>query len=142
MARIKRAKQLEFLKLVPLFQGLSKTDLLKVARITDQVNVPEGTVLAKQGEPGDAFYLLVSGTAVVRRNGRKLGELEPGDFFGEVALLDRGPRSATVQILTDATLFVTHPKDFASLLTVPSIARELLVGLAGRLRAADKRMLA
>jgi CRP-like cAMP-binding protein len=98
-------------------------------------------VLANQDEPGDAFYLLVSGTAVVRRNGRKLREMGPGDFFGEVALLDGGPRSATVQTLGPATLFVIHPKDFASLLVVPSIARKLLVGLAGRLRTADKRML-
>jgi CRP-like cAMP-binding protein len=138
---VKRAKQLEFLEAVPLFRGLSKTDLTKVARITEQVSVPEGTVLAEEGGPGDAFYLLVSGTAVVRRKGRKIAEMGPGDFFGEVALLDSGPRSATVATLEPAALFVIHPKDFATLVAVPSIARKLLAGLAARLRASDRRML-
>lgn len=142
MARVKRAKQLEFLEAVPLFRGLSKTELTRVARITEQVSVPAGTVLAEEGGPGDAFYLLVTGSAVVRRKGRKIGELGSGDFFGEIALLDPGPRSATVETLEDSALFVIHPKDFAGLLVVPSVARKLLAGLAARLREADRRLLA
>lgn len=141
MARVKRAKQLEFLEAVPLFTGLSKADLTKVARITEQVAVPEGTVLAEEGGPGNAFYLLVTGRAAVRRKGRKIAEMGPGDFFGEVALLDAGPRSATVVTLEAAELFVIHPKDFAGLIGVPSVARKLLAGLAARLRAADRRII-
>jgi CRP/FNR family cyclic AMP-dependent transcriptional regulator len=141
VARVKRAKQLEFLEAVPLFTGLSKADLTKVARITEQVAVPEGTVLAEEGGPGNAFYLLVTGRAAVRRKGRKIAEMGPGDFFGEVALLDAGPRSATVVTLEAAELFVIHPKDFAGLIGVPSVARKLLAGLAARLRAADRRII-
>jgi CRP-like cAMP-binding protein len=142
VARIKRAKQLEYLEVVPLFRGLSKTELARVARITEQVTVPEGTVLAEEGGPGDSFYLLVSGKAAVRRKGRKIAELGPGDFFGEIALLDPGPRSATVATLEPAALFVIHRKDFAGLIEVPSVARKLLAGLAARLRAADRRLVA
>ncbi len=140
MARMTRAKQLEFLEVVPLFQGLSKWDLLKVARITEQVAVPAETSLAVQDDPGDAFYLIVSGTAVVHRNGRKLGEMGPGDFFGEVALLDGGLRSASVRTTSHTALFVIHRKDFSTLITVPSIARKILAGVAARLRAADRRL--
>lgn len=142
MARITRAQLLEYLGVVPMFNGLSKKDLATVGRVTDQVTVPAGTVIAEQGATGDAFYLIVSGSALVRRNGRKLSELGPGDFFGEVALLDGGPRSATVTMLEEGVLFVIHHKDFAPLIAVPSIARKLLVGLAARLRAADARLLA
>lgn len=142
MARVKREKQTELLGEVPLFQGLSKKDLLRVARITDQVTVPGGTRIITQDEPGDAFYLLVSGSAVAKRNGRRLSSMGPGDFFGEVALLDGGRRSATVDALDEATLLIIHRRDFESLLTVPSIARSLLAGLASRLRDSDKRMLA
>jgi CRP-like cAMP-binding protein len=142
VARITRAQLLEYLGVVPMFNGLSKKDLATVARVTDQVRVPAETVIAEQGEAGDAFYLIVSGSAVVRRNGRKLGEIGPGDFFGEVALLDGGPRSATVKMLEESVLLVMHRKDFEPLIAVPSIARKLLVGLAERLRAADTRLLA
>jgi CRP-like cAMP-binding protein len=141
VARVKRAKQLEFLEAVPMFRGLSKADLMKVARVTEQVTVPADTVLAEQDAPGDAFYLIISGVAVVRRNGRKINDMAAGDFFGEMALVDGGPRSATVMTLEESTLFMIHRKDFSSLVGVPSIARRLLEGLSQRLRDADSRLI-
>ena len=141
MARVKRSKQLEFLESVPLFEGLSKQNLLKVAKVTDQVTVPAGTILATEGEPGDAFYLIVSGVAVVRRSGRKINDMVAGEFFGEMALVDGGPRSATVKTLEETTVFVINRKDFSSLIEVPKIARKLLTTLSARLRDADRRLI-
>lgn len=141
MARIKRAQQLEFLEAVPMFRGLAKKHLVTIARMTEQVTVPADRVLVEQGEPGDAFYLIVSGSGVVRRNGRKIAELSDGDFFGEMALIDGGPRSATVTTLEETTLFTIHRKDFASMLTVPAVARKLLEGLSERLREADRQLI-
>jgi CRP-like cAMP-binding protein len=132
---------LEFLEAVPLFRGLSKTDLTRVARVTEQVTVPAGTVLAEQGAQGDAFYLIVTGVAVVHRNGRKINDMAAGDFFGEMALVDGGQRSATVKVIEECTVFVIHRRDFSALIAVPSIARRLLEGMSERLRLADTRLL-
>jgi len=100
-----------------------------------------GSVIAEEGQPGDAFYLLVDGAAVVNRKGTKIATLGTGDFFGEMSLLDEGPRSATVQLTRDSTLLMVRCEDFAGLINeMPGVAHKLLRGLAARLRDADRKI--
>lgn len=133
-------QHLEHLREVPLFAACSKKELAKVARASDEVAVPAGRVLVKEGEIGREFFLLLDGEAVVRRGTKKVATLGPGAFFGEMALLDRGPRSASVEAATDATLLVLGQREFAGLIDeVPGLAHKLLTAMAARLRDADRR---
>ena len=126
------------LEKVPLFKGLSTKHLGMVARSLDQVTVSDGTELTRQGEAGEAMYLIASGKVVVRRNGRKIAERKKGDFIGEMALLDGQTRSATVVADGAVTVFEVHRRDFAKLLDqVPGFARSILAGLSHRLREAE-----
>ena len=130
------------LEQVPLFSSLSKRDLSVVARHCDEVDVEAGTVLCREGDLAHEFGLLLKGTADVRRSGRKLTSLGPGDFFGEMAILDPSPRSATVVATSPSTLIVMHRQDFNLVLdTVPGVSRKLLAGLARRLRDADRKLI-
>jgi len=139
--RLNKKKQLGLLEVVPLFHGLSAKDLGRVAKAADEVTLRAGSVIAEEGEPGDAFYLLADGAAVVNRGGKKIATLGTGDFFGEMSLLDDGPRSATVELTRDSTLLVMHRRDFAGIIAdMPGVARKLLQGLAARLREADRKM--
>jgi CRP/FNR family cyclic AMP-dependent transcriptional regulator len=124
---------------VPLFSECSNKDLQLIARAGKEATHREGTVIAREGEAGVGFFLLLDGTAKVTIGGRTVAKLGPGDFFGEVALLDRGPRSATVTATSDLTLFGITEWVFRSLLHErPSIAIKTLQVLAGRLRKASK----
>ncbi len=137
----RRSDKVDVLKHVPLFKGLSKKDLDAVARRADEVAVTEGTVLAEQGTMGNEFYLILQGSAAVRRNRRRIATLGQGDFLGEMSLLDGRARSATVVALEDSVLLVMHRRDFSALLDeVPRMARKMLVGMSERLREADKKL--
>jgi CRP-like cAMP-binding protein len=104
------------------------------------VRVPSGKVLVKEGAVGHEFFLILEGQAVVRRGGRRIAMLGPGQYFGEMALLDRGPRSATVVADTDMDLLVLGQREFSGLLDqVPSLSYKLLAVMAARLREADTR---
>src|SRR5690348_9092815 len=81
---------------VPLFSHCSKRDLQAVARAIEVVHFPEGARIVSQGDTGNAFYVLLDGTADVKRNGRRITELGTGDYFGELAILDPAPRNADV----------------------------------------------
>lgn len=140
----KRDELIEHLAAVPLFSACSKADLRIVARHAAQVDAPAGTVLVSEGEEGDTFFVLVSGEATVRRKGdavrsRRVTTLGPGSYFGELALLDPGPRSATVGADTDVTLAAVSARVFRTLLReVPAMNEKLLTGMARRLREADR----
>lgn len=130
----------EHLAKVPLFAGLSKKDLAKVAKVSEELEIAGGKKLVDQGRPGHEFYLLLEGTAVVRRNNRKVAELGPGDYFGELALLDRGPRSASVVANTDVRVLMLSQRAFVGVLdSIPGMAYKLLTVMAHRLREADTR---
>jgi CRP-like cAMP-binding protein len=136
--RMKRSDQVALLEKVPLFKGLSQKHLGMVATSLNEVSVDDGTELTRQGEPGDAMYLIASGKVVVRRNGRKIAERKKGDFIGEMALLDGQDRSATVVADGPVTVFEVHRKDFIELVDqVPGFARTILAGLSHRLREAE-----
>ncbi len=138
----KRSDKVELLKEVPLFATLPKRQLDAVARVADEASVAAGDVLAKQGELGTAFYVIVTGGATVRRDGRKINSLSAGDFFGEMSLLDREPRSATVQMDTDGAVLEVHRPQFSKLLDEsPGLARGILAGLSRRLRDCDRKLI-
>lgn len=121
-----------------LFAPCSAKDLRTVRQALDEVTAEAGEVLCEEGSAGHEFFIIVSGTAAVRRKGRKAATLGPGSYFGELALLDRQPRSAAVVAETDMVLLVLEQRHFLGLLdTVPTLARKLLGAMAARLREAD-----
>ncbi len=135
-------RKLEHLAQVKMFSSLNKKELGLVAKASDVITVPEGTEIVQEGQMGHEFYLILNGTAAVRRNGRKIASLAAGDYFGEMALLDRGPRSATVVADGHCELLVIGQREFMSVLDqVPVVAHKLLVNMATRLRDADTRAL-
>jgi CRP/FNR family transcriptional regulator, cyclic AMP receptor protein len=121
---------------VPLFAGLTDKELESVRSLMTETNVPKGTILASQGKTGHEFFVIVSGTASVDRDGEHVADVGPGDFLGEMALLDGGPRNADVSASTEMTLMVLSQREFSQLLdTAPMIARRMLPTLVKRLRA-------
>ena len=134
--------KIELLSHVQMFSSLNKKELGLIARSADVITVKPGTEIVTQGTPGHEFYLVVSGRAIVRRNGRKIATLGPGQYFGELALLDRGPRSATVIAETEVELAIISQREFLAVLNqVPAVAYKLLVSMASRLRDADTKAL-
>jgi CRP/FNR family cyclic AMP-dependent transcriptional regulator len=124
-----------------LFSGCSTRELNRLARAVDDAVVEQGYVLCSEGDIGQEVFLIRSGQAIVRRKGRKVATLGPGEHVGELALLDRQPRSATVIAETPLELFVMTTKDFLQALEeTPSISRKLLAALALRLREADSKL--
>lgn len=124
-----------------LFRACSMRELQQVSRLVTEVPVEAGRVLTTQGEAGHEFMVVLAGTAGVTVNGHDVAVLGPGEFFGEMALIDDGPRTATVTALTPMSLGVVGRREFAALLDeVPAIARQVLAALAGRLRDVDARV--
>ncbi len=131
---------LDHLSSVPLFNSLSKKDLQRVAKASDEISVSPGKVLVDQGKTGHEFFLILDGNASVRRNNRKVTTLGPGQYFGELALLDRGPRSASVVADTPMNVLVLGQREFNGVLdSVPGMAHKILAKMAERLREADSR---
>jgi len=125
---------------VRLFSAFNKKELALIARASDEVTVPAGRELVQEGAPGHEFFLILSGEASVRRNGRKIVTLSSGQYFGELALLDRGPRTATVVAETPMELLVLGQREFAGVLDeVPHLAHKLLTIMAGRVRESDAK---
>jgi CRP-like cAMP-binding protein len=138
---MRKADKINYLSQVPLFAGFSKKDLGEVARHLDRVDVAMGTTLTEEGRLANQFGIIVDGSATVRRGNRKLAELGPGDFWGEMALLLREKSSATVATTEDSSLLVMHGSEFGHLLEeVPALARKLATGLAARLLEADRKL--
>ncbi len=131
----------EHLSNVPLFSACSKKELQKLARATDEITLPAGHVLMEQGHLGREAFVIVDGTAEVRRNGRKIAELGPGSAVGELSLLDRGERTATVKAKTELTVLVLGPREFGAVIdSVPSISGKLLQSMATTIRDLDTKV--
>jgi CRP/FNR family cyclic AMP-dependent transcriptional regulator len=132
-----RPKTLD-LKSIWMFSGCTGSELRKIRSSLDEVEVAKGKVLVEEGTVGLEFFIIVTGRAAVTRNGKKVAGLGPGDHFGEMALLDRHPRSASVVSETDMDLLVLSQRQFNGLLNlVPTIARKMLAAMANRLREVD-----
>jgi CRP/FNR family transcriptional regulator, cyclic AMP receptor protein len=139
MARGKDSK-LESLAKIRLFAALNKKDLQLVGRAAEEVQVPAGRCLVEQGKPGHEMYVILEGEAAVKKNGRKIATLGPGKYFGELAVLTRAPRNATIESATDMTLLVMGQREFAGVLDeVPGLAHKLLSSMAERLAEADRK---
>ena len=137
--RTAREEKIRHLERVPIFEGCSTRQLRAVADISKVVEVPERTVLTRQGEPGEEFFIIVDGTALVTLSMTKRHRLKPGEFFGEMSLLDGGPRSATVKAETDLRVLVINRAHFWELIrAVPELTQQMLVGLSRRLRELEK----
>lgn len=125
---------------LPLFSACSKKELQRIAKAGDEVTVDAGRVLVDQGDVGREAFVILEGTAVVKRNGRKIATLTAGQPFGEMALLDHGPRTATVEAETELTVFVITARKFTAVLDeAPGLSRKLLSWLASRVRELDSR---
>jgi CRP-like cAMP-binding protein len=128
-------QKLELLKRTPLLSDLGRRELEEVERLVDEVDVPAGRVLMREGDAGREFFVLVSGTVGIDRGGTRIRTLEAGDFFGEIALLAEGPRTATATADGPATLLVLGHREFHSLMDkYPAIRTSVLDALAKRIR--------
>ena len=134
--------QVELLKGVWLFERCSRKELAMIASAATKVDVPAERVLAREGDVGREFFVLVAGKCQVTRNGVPVGILGPGSFFGEMALLDRQPRAATVTACEPSEVLVLTTQAFTGVLdTVPSVDRKMIAVLAARLRDLEDRFL-
>jgi CRP-like cAMP-binding protein len=101
---------------VPLFAGCVNREMQEISRLADEVTVPAGKVLAKEGGIAHEFYVIVEGSIEISRKGKRVRTLGPGDFFGELALLAKVPRTATATALTPSSLLVVGHREFTTLL--------------------------
>ncbi|HVL89895.1 MAG TPA: cyclic nucleotide-binding domain-containing protein [Actinomycetota bacterium] len=135
----KRADPTAALAAVPLFEDLAKKDLRQILDASKEVSFTAGRTIVEEGTTGVAFHLILEGTARVSVKGRTKAKLGPGDYFGEISLIDRGPRSATVSAETDVHTITLASWNFLSIIDHnPSIARKLLAGLCKRIRETER----
>ena len=131
--RLRKDAKVELLRGIPLFSQCSRRDLGAISGIADEIDLKEGKELTRQGRLGREFFVLVDGTADVRKNNRKVAALKGGDFFGEIALVHQTPRTATVTATSPVRALVIMDRDFKRLLAEqPEIQRKVLVALAER----------
>jgi CRP-like cAMP-binding protein len=124
---------------IPLFEGLSKKQLSQVSSLMTPLDLKAGKVLARQGEVGREFLILLEGQVEVARDGKIIAVRGPGDFIGEIALLDNRPRTATVIARTDVVVEVLNRGEFASLLAeAPELSSQIMATMARRLAALDR----
>ncbi len=129
-----RDEYLEHLAAVPLFARCTKSQLQEIGRVADELTVPAGTVLARQGDVGMELFVIISGTATVTRDGQVVATLGRSSFVGELAVLARVPRNATVIAETDLDVLVLTPSGLNQLLDdVPGLAKQLLYEVVHRL---------
>ena len=127
-------QKLTLLSKVPLFADLSASDLAAVGRLTDEVSVPAGKVLATEGSSGHEFFVILDGTVTITRGSQHLADLGGGDFFGELAMIANVPRTATATATTPTTLLVLGHREFTSLLAdQPRIRDKVMIAVARRL---------
>jgi CRP/FNR family transcriptional regulator, cyclic AMP receptor protein len=128
--------KIECLKRAPLFSDLSRRELVEVARLADDLEVEAGAVLAREGEIGREFFVVVDGEVEFTRRGRPLKVDGPVEFFGEISLVEHTPRLATVTAKTPLSFFVLGGREFHKLMDDnPRIERKVLQALARRLLA-------
>jgi CRP-like cAMP-binding protein len=133
-ARVRSATKVDLIARMPLFAGLSKSELGQVAAIADEIDLPADKVLIREGERGREFFVLLEGEAEVTRKGKKLATRREGEFFGEIALVSNLPRIATVKTRQPVRALVVRDVEFRALLQrAPGIAVKVLQAVADRL---------
>jgi CRP/FNR family transcriptional regulator, cyclic AMP receptor protein len=133
-----RDSYLDQLRSVPMMSAFSKKELTKVARATDEVHVKAGREIVHEGKAGHECYVVLKGKADVVLKGKAIATFGPGDHFGELALLDGGPRTASVVAKTDMDLLVLGQREFLALLEeIPGLSRKIMGNLASQIRRLD-----
>lgn len=131
-------QKLQLLRGVPLFAGLGNREIEEVGRLVDEVDLPAGRALTRQGQSADEFFVIIDGTVGIERDGQRIRTLRNGDFLGEIALVDGGPRTATATSETPLRVLVLAHREFHSLLErFPSIQTAVLKALAERVRRTE-----
>lgn len=130
--------KLKMLRGVSLFSALGRAELETVSRLADEIDVPAGKVLMREGETGHEMFVIATGSVIVERGGREVVRLGPGDVVGEMALLSEGPRTATVTAAEPTTAFVLAHREFHSLMDASAAVRRcVLDSMAERIRVVD-----
>jgi len=133
-----RSSKTALLQKVPLFGDLSRKQLEQIARLADELDVPAGKRLATAGETGHELFIIVEGYAAIKAGRGRTARLGPGEFFGEMSLVDGGPRSASVEAASNMRLLVVGRREFWQLLnTAPSLAQKIMATLSRRVRDAE-----
>jgi CRP/FNR family transcriptional regulator, cyclic AMP receptor protein len=131
---LRRDAKIDLLKRVPLFAECSKSELRELAKTADELDIRQGTVLTREGRTAKEFFVLVDGTAQVTKAGKKIADLGPGDWFGEIALITNSPRTATVTATSAGDVLVITDRRFRTVVeTMPSIALKVLSSVGERL---------
>ena len=136
---LSRDARIRHLQRVPLFSGFSERELRRVADLSRIVVVPAGAVVTQIGEPGDSFFVIIDGTVAVRTPVGVGSQMHPGDFFGEMSLLDGEPRSASIEAATELRLLIVDRSHFWQLLDeTPDLIRGMLTILSRRVRRLEQ----
>src|SRR5499426_1354692 len=131
--------RIRHLQRVPLFSGFNEVELRRIAELSRIVDVPAGTPVTQIGEPGNSFFVIIDGTVAVRTPVGTGAQLHPGEFFGEMSLLDGEPRSATIVATTDLRLLVVDRSHFWRLLDeTPDLVSRILTILSRRVRRLEQ----
>jgi len=139
MARGIPKQVIQHFQAVPLFGSVSRKGIRAIVQAATEVDVASGKVLVRQGEWGREMYVILRGTAQVTKDGRRLRELVPGDFFGEMAFLSPAPRTATVTARSDMRLMVLDSRAMGAVVErEPAVARRLLAAMADRIRSTER----
>jgi CRP-like cAMP-binding protein len=131
---LNRDQKSELIRHAPLFARCSKSDIKEIAKLADEIDLGEGKEMTREGSPGREFFVLLDGTADVKKNGRRVNTLGPGDFFGEIALVSRAPRTATVVATSPIRALVITDRSFRRLLEdSPQVKTRVMEAMALRL---------
>jgi CRP/FNR family transcriptional regulator, cyclic AMP receptor protein len=130
-----RDQKLDLLRSIPLFAGFNRRELERLSQLTDEIDLPEGRVLMRQGDSGQEMFVIIEGAAKVERDGRPIAQRGNNAIVGEMALLAEAPRTATVTLTQPSRLLVVGHRDFHTLMDeMPTVRLRVLEALASRLR--------
>jgi CRP/FNR family transcriptional regulator, cyclic AMP receptor protein len=132
--RLHGNQKIDLIRKVPLFARCSRAELKEIAMLADEIDLKEGKEMTREGAPGREFFVLLEGTADVKKNSRRVNRLGPGDFFGEIALVSREPRTATVVATSPVRALVITEWSFRQLLDdAPRVKTKVMEAMAQRL---------
>jgi CRP/FNR family cyclic AMP-dependent transcriptional regulator len=132
--RLHGNQKIDLIRKVPLFARCSRAELKEIAMLADEIDLKEGKEMTREGAPGREFFVLLEGTADVKKNSRRVNTLGPGDFFGEIALVSREPRTATVVATSPVRALVITDWSFRQLLDdAPRVKTKVMEAMAQRL---------
>jgi CRP/FNR family transcriptional regulator, cyclic AMP receptor protein len=127
---------------VPWFAACTEEQLSEMARVAERLHIQAGEVILREGRLGRELFVILEGTATVTRAGRVVNILHAGDHFGELAAIEAGPRSATVEATTDLNVLIVGPREFEAMMEIPGFRNALLLGMSRRIREADDKLAA